>query len=108
MTDTIRLERKDDDGVALLTLDRPHALKALNAVNAVNAVNAAMMTELTTVATELDRDPAIGAIVLTGSDRAFAAGADIKEDAAAQLQRRLRHRLVRRLGRPHPGPSAPR
>ncbi|OXM67158.1 MULTISPECIES: enoyl-CoA hydratase [Amycolatopsis] len=69
MTDTIRLER-NDDGIALITLDRPHAL---------NALNATMMTELTTVATELDRDPAIGAIVLTGSDRAFAAGADIKE-----------------------------
>lgn len=38
-----------------------------------------MMTELTTAAAELDRDPTIGAIVLTGSERAFAAGADIKE-----------------------------
>ncbi|WP_027930129.1 enoyl-CoA hydratase [Amycolatopsis thermoflava] len=69
MTDTIRVDR-GDDGVALITLDRPHAL---------NALNLAMMTELTTAAAELDRDPTIGAIVLTGSERAFAAGADIKE-----------------------------
>ena len=55
--------------VALITLNRPEAL---------NALNLQAMREITAVATELDHDPAIGAIVLTGSEKAFAAGADIK------------------------------
>ncbi|HEY2063832.1 enoyl-CoA hydratase [Amycolatopsis sp. NBC_01480] len=58
--------------VALITLDRPKAL---------NALNLRAMGEITAAAAELDRDPDVGAIVLTGSDRAFAAGADIKEMA---------------------------
>jgi enoyl-CoA hydratase/carnithine racemase len=39
------------------------------------------MTEVTTAAAEFDADPGIGAIVITGSEKAFAAGADIKEMA---------------------------
>ncbi|RNI22912.1 enoyl-CoA hydratase [Flexivirga caeni] len=57
---------------ATITLNRPQAL---------NALNSEMMIEVLAAAEELDRDPRIGAIVLTGSDRAFAAGADIKEMA---------------------------
>lgn len=56
--------------VGLITLNRPEAL---------NALNKALTAELSTAAAEFDADPDIGAIVLTGSDRAFAAGADIKE-----------------------------
>jgi enoyl-CoA hydratase len=56
--------------VAVVTLNRPKALNALNSV---------MMRELTGLLTSLDQDAAIGAIVLTGSEKAFAAGADIKE-----------------------------
>ncbi|AJT41971.1 enoyl-CoA hydratase [Psychromicrobium lacuslunae] len=59
--------------VAQLTLNRPEAL---------NALNKATMDELVAAATELDPDPEIGAIVITGSAKAFAAGADIKEMAA--------------------------
>ncbi|RJQ89094.1 enoyl-CoA hydratase [Amycolatopsis panacis] len=59
--------------VALITLNRPQAL---------NALNLETMRELTTAAAELDRSAEVGAIVLTGSDRAFAAGADIKEMAS--------------------------
>ena len=59
------------DGVALVTLDRPEAL---------NALDFALIAELTDILEELDRDPACRCIVITGSgDRAFAAGADIKE-----------------------------
>jgi enoyl-CoA hydratase len=54
--------------VALITLNRPKAL---------NALNDALMDELGAALLGFDRDDAIGAIVLTGSDRAFAAGADI-------------------------------
>ncbi|MFC5959251.1 enoyl-CoA hydratase [Streptomyces pratens] len=56
--------------VGIITLNRPHAL---------NALNAALMTEVVAAATEFDQDHGIGAIVLTGSEKAFAAGADIKE-----------------------------
>ena len=56
--------------VGLITLNRPEAL---------NALNAALITELNTALDEFEADPGIGCVVLTGSDRAFAAGADIKE-----------------------------
>jgi len=66
--DTILVER--DGRVGLITLNRPTAL---------NALNSQMMHEVTTAATDFDADPGIGAIVITGSAKAFAAGADIKE-----------------------------
>src|SRR5580692_1024061 len=56
--------------VGLIRLNRPEAL---------NALCDALMRELKAQLLTFDADPAIGAIVLTGSDRAFAAGADIKE-----------------------------
>ena len=54
--------------VGLITLNRPKAL---------NALNNALMDELGTVLKAFDADENIGAIVLTGSEKAFAAGADI-------------------------------
>jgi enoyl-CoA hydratase len=59
--------------VGLIRLNRPKAL---------NALCDALMTELGAALQGFEDDDAIGAIVLTGSDRAFAAGADIKEMAA--------------------------
>lgn len=56
--------------VALIRLNRPTAL---------NALCDQLMAELGTALLGFDADPAIGAIVITGSERAFAAGADIKE-----------------------------
>ena len=56
--------------VAIITLNRPQAL---------NALNRSLLNELGEALAVCDNDPAIGAIVLTGSPRAFAAGADIKE-----------------------------
>jgi enoyl-CoA hydratase/carnithine racemase len=64
------LER--EEGFALIRLNRPAAL---------NALNNTMMDELSAVIRALDADPAIHAIILTGSEKAFAAGADIKEMA---------------------------
>ena len=58
--------------VGVITLNRPKAL---------NALNSEVMREVTTAAAEFDADPGIGAIVLTGNEKAFAAGADIKEMA---------------------------
>jgi len=72
MTSTILVERHDR--VGLITLNRPEAL---------NALNIALMTEVVEAATAFDAAPEIGAIVITGSDRAFAAGADIKEMASS-------------------------
>ncbi|THA86637.1 enoyl-CoA hydratase [Streptomyces sp. A0592] len=66
--ETILVERKGR--VALLTLNRPQAL---------NALNLQVMDEVVAAAEALDRDPGVGCIVVTGSARAFAAGADIKE-----------------------------
>ncbi len=72
MTDfeTILLERKGRVGI--ITLNRPKAL---------NALNSQLMREVVSAVEELDADTEIGAILLTGSERAFAAGADIKEMA---------------------------
>ncbi|WP_099022519.1 enoyl-CoA hydratase [Mycolicibacterium palauense] len=69
--ETIIVER--EDRVGLITLNRPKAL---------NALNGQVMNEVTAAAKEFDADPGIGAIVLTGSEKAFAAGADIKEMAS--------------------------
>ena len=68
--ENILLERHGRVGV--ITLNRPKAL---------NALNFAMMQDVVGAAALLDADPEIGAIIITGSDRAFAAGADIKEMA---------------------------
>jgi enoyl-CoA hydratase len=57
-------------GVAVITLNRPNAL---------NTLNNALMAELSDVLDNLEADDAIGAIIITGNDKAFAAGADIKE-----------------------------
>jgi enoyl-CoA hydratase len=51
----------------------------LNRPDALNALNTRAMHEVVVAAEEFDRDPGVGAIVVTGSERAFAAGADIKE-----------------------------
>ncbi|MCC6720361.1 MAG: enoyl-CoA hydratase [Acetobacteraceae bacterium] len=57
----------------------PVGLVRLNRPTALNALCDQLMAELGTQLLAFDADPAIGAIVLTGSERAFAAGADIKE-----------------------------
>lgn len=64
------IQTKVDGNVATITIDRPKAL---------NALNSKVLEEVVKAAEEFDADSAIGAIVLTGGDKAFAAGADIKE-----------------------------
>src|SRR3954464_9459332 len=58
--------------VGLITLDRPHAL---------NALNAALVGEINAALDAFEADPGIGCVLVTGSDKAVAAGADIKEMA---------------------------
>ena len=55
----------------------------LNRPDALNALNRGLMAELMTALEEFDKNEAIGAIIITGNERAFAAGADIKEMATA-------------------------
>ena len=62
---TVRLEA---DKVGIITLNRPKQL---------NALNDQLMTELGTALKAFDADPAIGCMIITGSEKAFAAGADI-------------------------------
>jgi enoyl-CoA hydratase len=66
--ETILVEQRGE--VLLITLNRPEAL---------NALNRKLMDELTAALDKAEADDGIGVIVLTGSAKAFAAGADIKE-----------------------------
>ncbi len=65
---------RSEGRAGVVTLNRPKAL---------NALNAALMGELVDALRTFDADPQIGCIVITGSDKAFAAGADIKQMANA-------------------------
>jgi len=66
--DTIKTET--NGRVGIITLNRPKAL---------NALNTQLMNEVIQAAQGFDADAKVGAIILTGSEKAFAAGADIKE-----------------------------
>jgi enoyl-CoA hydratase len=66
--ETVILEKKG--AVGIVTLNRPQAL---------NALSVALIRDLGAALDALEADDAIGAVILTGSEKAFAAGADIKE-----------------------------
>jgi len=66
------IELTTEGAVATIKLDRPKAL---------NALNSGMMAEVATALAKLEADNSIGCVILTGSEKAFAAGADIKEMA---------------------------
>lgn len=68
--DDIELTR--EGAVAILQMDRPKAL---------NALNLNMMQELADALSKLEADDSVGCVILTGSEKAFAAGADIKDMA---------------------------
>ncbi|WP_295808223.1 enoyl-CoA hydratase [uncultured Nitratireductor sp.] len=69
--ETILVETRER--VGLITLNRPKAL---------NALNSKVLEEVVAALEAFDTNPRVGAIVLTGSEKAFAAGADIKEMAS--------------------------
>ncbi|MGQ9832421.1 MAG: enoyl-CoA hydratase-related protein [Candidatus Villigracilaceae bacterium] len=71
---SILVERRNRVGV--ITLNRPQTL---------NALNGDLLGELLQALSDFDSDDAIGAIVIAGSDKAFAAGADIKQMASASV-----------------------
>ncbi|GAC1456226.1 MAG: enoyl-CoA hydratase-related protein [Candidatus Limnocylindrales bacterium] len=68
----VRLER--DGGLAIITLDRPAVL---------NAFDEATTTALASAVTAVAGDPAVRAVVITGAGRAFSAGQDLRDRAAA-------------------------
>ena len=71
MSDTgVLIESRPADGVALLRINRPEVL---------NALNLALRRALAEAFTRLDADATVKAVVLTGSERAFCAGADLNE-----------------------------
>src|SRR5690242_812477 len=71
--ENILVEQKEG-GVGLVRLNRPKAL---------NALSGALMRELMDALEAFNDDKAIGCLVVTGDDKAFAAGADIKDMAEA-------------------------
>jgi enoyl-CoA hydratase len=93
----VLVERQAEQRTALVRLNRPKQL---------NALNAQVMDALCAALEELDRDDAVRAIVVTGNERAFAAGADIGEMADATPIDMLRgNRIgqwdrVRRISKP--------
>lgn len=74
--------------VGLVRLNRPKAL---------NALNSTLMRELMEALATLDADPAVGCIVVTGDERAFAAGADIKEMSEATAVQMLQQDFISRF-----------
>jgi enoyl-CoA hydratase len=70
----VQIKTETRDHVGLIQLNRPKEL---------NALNRELMQEIIRALQLFDQDPDIGAIVITGNQRAFAAGADIKEMAEA-------------------------
>jgi enoyl-CoA hydratase len=93
----VLVERQADQRTALVRLNRPKQL---------NALNGAVMDALCAALEELDHDDEVRAIVLTGSERAFAAGADIGEMAGSSpIDMLLTNRIgqwdrIRRITKP--------
>lgn len=106
-TDELLVELSE--GVATITLNRPERK---------NALSAAMMSSLGPIVSDLERDPNVGAVVLTGSGTIFSAGGDLKDfnakggegggaatvdRAAIELQQRQQKEIIgglRRMTKP--------
>ncbi len=80
---TIQVETQER--VGLIRLNRPKVL---------NALNRTLLKELTEALEKFDADDAIGAMVITGNEKAFAAGADIKEMAEASAVEMLKSDFI--------------
>jgi enoyl-CoA hydratase len=88
--DPVQVGREQEGRVVLITLNRPHVL---------NAINTHLATRMIEVLTEVADDPRVRAIILTGAgDRAFSAGADLKERMGMSPEQWTRqHRLFERM-----------
>src|SRR3546814_10702016 len=67
---------EQDEGLVIITLNRPRRK---------NAINAAMWNELDAVVTRAETDPTVRALVLTGADGNFSAGADLSGEGSGGL-----------------------
>ncbi|SON58407.1 putative enoyl-CoA hydratase echA8 [Hartmannibacter diazotrophicus] len=84
----------------ILTETRGHvALIRLNRPKALNALSDQLLTELGTALDHFEADDAIGCIVLTGSEKAFAAGADIKEMASLDFLTAYKNDFAHKIDR---------
>jgi len=83
--ETLIVER--EGAVVLIRLNRPQAL---------NALNDQLMDELTAALDETEADAGVGCVVITGSQKAFAAGADIKEMASKDYAQTLGEDFITR------------
>lgn len=72
--ETVIFERQD--GVALITLNRPECL---------NAINRQLKTDVQRILDDVEADDSLGAVVLHGAGRAFCSGFDLKDDANADI-----------------------
>ena len=86
--ETIIVENRDRVGV--IKLNRPNAL---------NALNAQLIAELTQALDAFEEDADIGCIVITGNDKAFAAGADIKEMQAKSYMQAYKEDFISKWDR---------
>jgi enoyl-CoA hydratase len=87
MTDYQNIITSSDGAVGTITLNRPAAL---------NALNSALMDELSSAVEAFESDPNIRCMIVTGSEKAFAAGADIKEMAGKNFSQAYREDFVTR------------
>ena len=79
MTDSLVLIDRHPTGVAVVTLNRPP----------LNPLSCALLDAIADAADELGADPSVKAVVVTGNDRAFAAGADIAEFTDPEASQRI-------------------
>jgi len=86
--ETIIVERKDRVGI--VKLNRPNAL---------NALNARLIADLTQALDAFEEDAEVGCIVITGSEKAFAAGADIKEMQAKSYMQAYKEDFISKWDR---------
>src|SRR5690349_24363565 len=100
MSDPLVLVEARADGVTLLRLNRPP----------LNPLSTALLRELEGIATGLSTDASVKAVVVTGSEKAFAAGADVAEftadRAAPRISPGIRARLDALAAIPRPLTSA--
>ncbi|WP_331775218.1 enoyl-CoA hydratase-related protein [Sulfurospirillum sp. 1612] len=76
-----------DNGVGIITLNRPEAY---------NAINNALLAEVSNAIKDFDANPDIAAVVLTGGEKVFAAGADIKELAELDFASAYQNEFIKK------------
>jgi enoyl-CoA hydratase len=87
------------ENILVERLEGKAGLVRLNRPKALNALNTAVMTELADALEALDHDDEIGCLVVTGNERAFAAGADIKEMVDATPVQMLNRGMIEQWDR---------